>query len=130
MATISLRKLLLKILTAMDDRVIHTGTTDGWTWRKWSSGKIECWQTFTDSSTAINTAHSNGYRSAEKSVTVPDIGFSNPKIFANAQRSNSPGVMIFPNTFDSTTRVLTYYYYRGSSTSSGTCYAMIYLTEG
>lgn len=127
---ISVRKLILKILTAMDDRVIHTGTTDGWIWRKWSSGKIECWKTVTDSSTAVNTSHSNGYRSAEKSVTIPDIGFTNPKVFMNAQRSNTPCLIVCPDTYDASTRVLTYYYYRGTSTSSGTCYAMIYLTEG
>jgi hypothetical protein len=36
------------------DRVIETGASDGWTWRKWHSGRMELYGTVSNNPTALN----------------------------------------------------------------------------
>ena len=43
------------------DVIVEQGTSGIWTYRKWSSGKAECWGTYTAEPQLLNTAWGNLY---------------------------------------------------------------------
>ena len=60
------------------DRVIDHGTSGMWTWRKWASGVLECWGTYTASiAVDISSPAYGGYRSDNITVTNYPIQFKN-----------------------------------------------------
>ena len=67
---VSLKKVLNKILTRINNEVgyvVEQGTSGNWTYRKWSSGEVECWYhanygTITLSTTLGTDIVSNGFR--------------------------------------------------------------------
>jgi small nuclear ribonucleoprotein (snRNP)-like protein len=59
------------------DYIVEEGTTGIWTWRKWNSGKAECWGTYT-LKTAVNTAWGSLYVGNSKMSRI-----NYPIVFAN-----------------------------------------------
>ena len=64
-------KLLTSILKAIKvDYVVEQGTSGNWTYRKWNSGKAECFGKGTASSTFTFSAY-GGYRGSAITLTLP-----------------------------------------------------------
>lgn len=62
-----------KIITTIEDKdyVTATGSDGIWKYRKWSSGRIECWGEKSWSSVACTTSAGGGYRSADVTQALP-----------------------------------------------------------
>lgn len=56
--------------------VVEKGTSNGWTYRKWSNGVAECWYDKTISGKACSTAVGSWYRTDEISTTSYPVTFS------------------------------------------------------
>ena len=56
--------------------VVEKGTSNGWTYRKWSNGIAECWYNKTISGQACSTAVGSWYRTDEISATSYPVTFS------------------------------------------------------
>ena len=56
--------------------VVEEGTSNGWTYRKWSNGVAECWYDKTISGQACSTAVGSWYRTDEISTTSYPVTFS------------------------------------------------------
>ena len=103
------------------DYVVENGAEGIWTYRKWNSGKAECWGTTTVASNAYSA--SGGYKQIKETLptglfnTTPLVLVSG-KIASNAQTS------IGYTSADSATQVQTYLINRGTSaiTSTGAVY--------
>lgn len=52
---------MLKINKNQDYIVSQGGSTEGWTWRKWNSGIVECWRTYQETTTTAFSATGNVY---------------------------------------------------------------------
>ena len=62
------------------DRVIETGTTDGWTYRKWASGIAECWTHY-----SLNIAESTGVGGEVRAIVDYPFSFTEvPIVFIHA----------------------------------------------
>lgn len=73
------------------DFVIEQGITDGWTWRKWSSGMAECWGTPTFRS-GVWSGENNLYYIV-KSLPLPSGVFATePKIVPSVTRAGGAAV--------------------------------------
>lgn len=61
------------------DFIVDSGTTGIWTWRKWNSGKAECWGIYT-LKTAINTAWGNVFMGSTKMsrISYPVVFIGKP----------------------------------------------------
>lgn len=51
--------------------VVESGTTDIWTYRKWSDGTAECWGIKGVANVAISTAYGYAYYSGEINTSFP-----------------------------------------------------------
>lgn len=56
--------------------VVEKGTSNGWTYRKWSNGIAECWYNKTISGLACNTAVGSWYRTGEITAKAYPLTFS------------------------------------------------------
>lgn len=77
------------------DVIVAEGTSGNWTYRKYASGKSECWKNVIGS-VAIKTAYSGGFyrSSAIGAENFPSgLFIQNPSVFATV--SNNNGVSIF-----------------------------------
>lgn len=61
-------------LDAMTDYITELGSTTNWTYRKWSSGWVECWCTLSISGYSCNTAVGSWYRTSI--LTPPPYPFT------------------------------------------------------
>ena len=80
----------------LKDFVVAEGTSNGWDYRVWYSGKKECWYRETKPSVAFN-AWGSGYETAEQ--TVPNYPFTfdaYPNVQMTAQVANGGG-WVLPN---------------------------------
>lgn len=80
----------------LKDFVIEEGTSNGWDYRVWYSGKKECWYRESKQSVAFN-AWGSGYSTAEQ--TVPNYPFTfdaYPNVQMTAQVENGGG-WVLPN---------------------------------
>lgn len=78
---ISVKKLLYKVVERLGnttDWVVEQGTSSGWRYRKWNSGRIEAWCNYSVGSVAITTASPayGGYRSGAITIAIPSGIFS------------------------------------------------------
>ena len=98
----TIEQLIDEIQTLKTDYVVEQGTSGIWSYRKWNSGKAECWGTYR-ASIAVTTSSAvyGGYRSGAVSIpTFPFTFVSAPTITATA---NSAGGCWFNNITPSTT---------------------------
>ena len=58
------------------DYVTETNTDGIWTYRKWNSGKIECWGEKSWSNVACTSSMAGGYRSADVTQALPSSLFT------------------------------------------------------
>lgn len=97
------------------DYVIEQGTSNEWRYRKWNSGKYECWQIKTGNY-AINTSSSayGGYRSASIAIpTFPITFIVPPTVIATSYGGNSLGAWV--NHVEPTTTGGTFYFSAGAA---------------
>ena len=64
------------IVGGKTDFVVEDGTSNGWTYRKWNSGKIECWGEKSWSNVACTNSMAGGYRSADVTQALPSSLFT------------------------------------------------------
>ena len=72
------------------DYVIETGTSGIWTYRKWNSGKAECWGTYTVTGKKMNNAWGNGLYIASVNssrINYPFTFLERPKEYATTHTS-------------------------------------------
>lgn len=96
------------------DYVVEQGTSGDWSYRKWNSGIMECWGTYT-ASIAITTSSANygGYRSGLITATAFPVAFTaTPVITAVAQGAGGYWVN---NVADSNTTNAKFYLSCGTS---------------
>ena len=70
--------LLNRVLNylADTDQVIEQGKSGSWYYRKWKSGRRECWGAFGYPNTAMTTQEGSGYYAAQKTINFPSNFFS------------------------------------------------------
>lgn len=95
-----------------DDYVTATGTDNGWTYRKWHSGKYEAWQA-KPLTVARTTAYGQLYRCAEQSISMPSFNSGTDYIIAG---SVGGGDWLDTNSIGASS--FTYYMVRTSSQSA------------
>ena len=71
---ISTKKLLYKVVQALSvDYVTEEGVkTGGWYYRKWKSGKVECWMQYTSSTQIAGTSWASPIYYQDITLTIPD----------------------------------------------------------
>ncbi len=91
---VDVKTLPAQIIKSLDligfDFVIEVGTSGIWTYRKWNSGKAECWGTYTVTGKTMNTAWGNGlYISSVNSsrINYPFTFLERPKEYATTHTS-------------------------------------------
>lgn len=97
------------------DYVIEQGTSSGWTFRKWASGKYECWKRDSSKKATINQSWGSFYYGTLSAWTYP-ITFAGdyPTLQVTVQAANG-GAWAVPNYSDySFTSTGTIYLYRPS----------------
>lgn len=104
------------------DFVIETGSEDIWSWRKWSSGRLDLWGK-TSESIACTTAFGSLFYSPLKEFNLPDGLVSS----INAMHIDVSGSgAMFAAPYSSTGSVVRFYVYSGTSeTKSETIYFII-----
>ena len=123
-----------KIITTIEDKdyVTATGSDGIWKYRKWSSGRIECWgeKTWTDvaCTTQLNSTDKLGYRSADQSVTLPSGLFSTiESCQATMKGSSGSGYAMALRTLCTTTTISQMFWNSGSATKNN-CIVDYYIT--
>lgn len=80
----------------MTDFVAEQGETDGWTYRKWNSGKSECWRSSSLTISSTTQANSPIYTGAIQNVTFPtDLFITSPIVIGTAHLSTNYNFAIF-----------------------------------
>ena len=78
----------------VDDYVVDYGTSGNWTYRKWNSGKAECWQLFSAGSKAMTSQDGSAYYAAQTTYNFPTSFFKSgttPVLNVSAHLSGSLG---------------------------------------
>ena len=80
--------------SVQDDYVVETGSDGNWEWRKWNSGKLDCWGGFSHT-LAITSASGNGwFTSGGLQETFPSGLFNaTPKICMMSMMTESGGAI-------------------------------------
>lgn len=74
------------------DYIIEEGTTGDWHYRKWHSGRRECWTSLYYANTAMTSAEGSGYYAAQKTIAFPTNFFSgNLTVNATAEMDGALG---------------------------------------
>ena len=98
------------------DYVVEQGATGGWVYRKWNSGKAECWKTTDLVSYAMTTAIAgNGYTTDY--WTFPSGLFTDVK-YATANRVNGGNGLVGISIYSLTTTRFDYYVYVVGTTAT------------
>lgn len=105
--------------------VASKGTTDGWSWRKWSDGTAECWGMFTFS-VNITSAWGSLYESASSMSKAYPFAFSTIPTETVTLMGNA-GTMLENYGSNSMTKSGTWYAIRPDSRSGITCYLNIHV---
>ena len=98
--------------------ITEQGTSNGWDYRKWSDGTMECWRTYS-ASIAVNTQSSSygGYRSGTLNIPTFPVTFTAvPSVTATV---NSSGGIWLNNVIPTTTGG-TFFLSCGSSNDAAT----------
>lgn len=76
--------------------VVEKGTSNGWTYRKWSNGIAECWYNKTISGLACSTAVGSWYRTDEISTTSYPVTFgSTPNLQTTFETFSGTGGLVW-----------------------------------
>ena len=110
------------------DYIIETGTTDGWKWRKWNSGRVEMtgWNQFTGikldrASNGTYYSDTTGY----KTLTLPFSLSSVDYLGATETSSRASGVYVYYTRISGST--LTTEFRAFANIESGPCGVMYYI---
>ena len=118
---------LSNTVNGLSDKVVESGTSDGWTYRKWDSGLAECWKTVTHSTTVAtawggmyvgNAVARQNYPFSfiEKPVEIVSItsgskmGFLYPEQSGYGVNGTSATAMYNVASLSSYTSAVTYYF--------------------
>lgn len=111
------------------DYIVEQGTANGWTYRKWNSGKGECWKTLTHT-TAINTAWGNLYcGTATARQSYPFVFTAKPVETATLQSASNAAMLMAEsgsNGVNGAYASACYNFVRPNSASSATFYLSLY----
>lgn len=77
------------------DNLIEEGTSNGWFYRKWSSGRAECWKTLTHNTT-ITTAWGSFYHGTATTRQTYPFNFADKPIEIVSLTAGSYQAIIFP----------------------------------
>ena len=91
---LNVKKVLVKILQrlySIKDYVTENGSDGIWRYRKWNSGRIECWGEKSWTNVACTTSLAGGYRSADVTVDLPSGLFPNSIASCQATMKGSSG---------------------------------------
>lgn len=77
--------------TIVKDYIIENGSDGIWRYRKWNSGRIECWGEQSWENVACTTSLAGGYRSADVTVALPSGLFPNSIASCQATMKGSGG---------------------------------------
>ena len=102
--------------------VVEKGTSNGWTYRKWSNGVAECWYDKTISGLTCNTAVGSWYKTDEISTTSYPVTFSStPNLQTTFETFSGTGGLVWScgtNSSTPKTKPADIYIIRMSSASS------------
>ena len=74
------------------DHVVEQGKSGSWYYRKWKSGRRECWGSFAYSNTAMTSQEGYGYYAAQKTIAFPSGYFSGTlTVIATAEMDGALG---------------------------------------
>ena len=74
------------------DYIIEEGSTGDWYYRKWHSGRRECWTSLYYANTAMTSAEGSGYYAAQKTIAFPTNFFpGNLTVNATAEMDGALG---------------------------------------
>lgn len=110
-----------KIITTIEDKdyVTATGSDGIWKYRKWSSGRIECWGEKTWTSVDCKTSAGGGYRSADQSQALPTGLFSEiESCQATMKGSGGSGYAMALRTLCTTTTISQMFWNTSNATKS------------
>ena len=110
MAMLDIKKVLAKMLKS--PRVIESGTSGIWNYRKWSDGTAECWAKTAAKTYSFTAQSGTGYYTSEQQnlptglFTSVITGFTNRLQGTGSTPSNS---LMTINVSNLTTAVISYY---------------------
>ena len=112
------------------DYIVEQGTKNGWDYKKWNSGKAECWK-IVEHTTAVSTAWGSMYMgTASSRQTYPFVFTAKPMEQATLQAGSYQGIL-FPekdgNGVNGTNSSARYNICRPSSVASSTFYISLYV---
>lgn len=111
--------------SATADYVVEQGTSGMWTYRKWNSGVMECWGTYSATIAVTTSAGAyGGYRSSL--ITADAFPYTFDSVPTVIGLSMTPSGVYISNAYDSTTTNACFYLACGSSTSSKTMSVSLY----
>lgn len=105
-----------QIEAASVDQVISEGTSGIWSYRKWTSGRVELDAIYPVSNTACTTALGTLYRTAVLQPNSFPFTVYNPKLMANYE-SDGYGAFLWATTTTTTAKPPSYYLVRPTSTT-------------
>lgn len=102
--------------------ITEQGTSNNWTYRKWSNGKYEAWCKYEASGMTLNTASAGTYygSNGNKQIDLPSFSTSVECITASETASHSSGVYIY-NVAPTTSNKLSIDYRAHASSTSAIC---------
>lgn len=105
--------------TNVKDYVTTTGSDGIWTYRKWNSGKIECWGEKSWSNVACTTSAGGGYRSADVTQALPSSLFTTiESCQATMKGSSGSGYAMILRTLCDNTTVTQMFWNTSSATKT------------
>lgn len=81
------------------DYIVETGTTDGWAWRKWNSGRAECICQDTKTVTSMYKHNDNLYSEDAVKDYPANLFTSNVRLFASANGTTNTGLMYWLGSY-------------------------------
>lgn len=124
---LDLKALLSKILDALKvDYIVAEGTSGSWFYRKWNSGKYECFAYHHFTSYAVNTARGSLYSGAWVNIAFPSSIFTTvPNVTATLALDSTAYAMFLQIQNVSTTGVNMRLISTGSMAANSAGYAHI-----
>lgn len=109
------------------DYVVEQGSGTNYKWRKWNSGKIELWYTYSKSTT-ISTVWGNMYRDASASTLTYPITFNSvEQILSSVTGDSADGAMVMLFNGKTTPK---FYLIRGASLTTATAFRVDFYVVG
>lgn len=119
---VNLNKILAKILSTCS-LVVEKGTSDNWTYMKWSDGTAECWGTFSGTLSHYGTWH-NAY-GYYRDISFPTNLFNSTPVVTYSAKVGS-GFALSGVVTGSLTKSVNRYFALSSASGSQTCYWSIH----